>query len=652
MLSGRRAFQGESAAETMAAIAKEAPPEISISNLSVPAGLHDVVHHCLEKVPAERFQTAADLAFALQAVSGHSTPRGQPAVAAAKTRRPLALLFGVAAAAAALAAAAFLAVTRSGRVESPAFQRLTFRRGIVDAARFSADGHTIVYSAAWNGAPFEVFGTRADSTESRALGYADAGLLSLSPGDAMALALKSRTDPAIYWSVASGTLAQAPLAGGAPHDVLEGVQFADFSPDGKSLAVVRLVGGKERLEYPIGTVLYETSGWIGDPKTSPSGDRVAFLDYVARGWPGGSVCVVDRRGQKTTLASGFRRQQGLAWSPGGNEVWFTATRTGSARALYAVSLGGKERLVIRVPGALTLLDIARDGRALLGHEILRREMVGRAPAEGAERDLTWLDYSTPQGFSADGSIVGFSEYGEGGGAARGVYIRALDGSPAVRLGEGVTSDMTADGKWILAITGRDSAAPELVLFPTGPGQPKPLPTEPMSYETAGFLPDGKHFLFSASRPGHAIQTFVQDIEGGKARPVTVEGTSASIVDVTRISGDGRFFVARKPDGTAVLYPLDGGDPRPIPGFVSAEEFVVGFSRDSRSIYVLPTRGIPAHGTLLDLATGERRPWIDLKPQDPTGIVCIDASYVTPDGGAYVYSFIRRLSDLYLVTGLK
>ncbi len=651
MLSGRRAFTGESAAETMAAIAKEDPPEISATNASVPAGLDEVVHHCLEKNPGERFQTTNDLAFALQTLSSHSTPRSGVPALPEKKRSSRSLLLALLCTAVAAAFGYFVAA-RFGHVELPTFHRLTFERGIVDAARFSADGHTIVYSAAWNGAPTAVFSTRLGAAESRALGYPSTALLALSASDELALSLRHRGAWEIYWSVGIGTLGRAPLAGGEPREALEGVQFADFSRDGQSLAVVRRHGYKTHLEYPMGKPLYETAGWISDPRISPSGDRVAFLDHPTLQSDEGTVSVVDRQGRKTTLAQGFVRLQGLAWSPRGNEIWFTATRTGSARALRAVTLAGKERALLRVPGALTLFDVAQDGRVLLAQESLRREVYGRAPGAAAERDLSWLDYASPQGISDDGSIFTFGEFGEAGGKGR-TYVRKTDGSPAVRLADGDPIGISADGRWVLAQTEGEQIARRFVLLPTGPGQPKPVSTEPMNYEMGAFFPEGKRVLLVGNRPGHRRQVFVQAVDGGAPRPVTPEGIAPGGSDfLPAISPDGRFIVVRDEAESVFLWPVEGGPPRQIPGRVIDQDSIVNFTSDGQGLLVFQGIDIPTRVSRLNISTGDRQPLLELTPRDPAGVVGIDNLNMTRDGQTYVYSFVRRLSDLYVVEGIR
>src|SRR5436309_1952512 len=321
--------------------------------------------------------------------------------------------------------------------------RSPFRRGIVHSARFAPDGKTIIYSAAWEGKPLELFTTRPESPESQELRPAGADVLAISASGEMALSLGSHPRAQFLYA---GTLARVPLVGGAPREIRENVEWADWSPDGNTLAIVREVEGRERLEFPPDKVLYQADGWIGHLRSSPKADVIVFIDHLQLGDDGGAVAVVDMAGKKTTLSTGWDSIQGLAWSPGGDEVWFSATRTGGDRSLYAVNLAGTVRLLARVPGELMLLDVGRDGNVLLTRNNDRAGMIGLAPGEAKERDLSWLDWSVPGDLSADGRSVLFGETGEGGGPKYAVYLRKTDASPASQLGEGIGLGLLPDGK--------------------------------------------------------------------------------------------------------------------------------------------------------------------------------------------------------------
>ena len=543
-----------------------------------------------------------------------------------------------------LVGGAFLLGKYAERGRPKSFHQLTFQRGVIHSARFAPDGQTIVYSAAWGGKPIEVFATRREGPESRPLGLAGAEILAISSSGEMAVLLGSRNSD-VFANV--GTLARVPLAGGAPREVLEKVQWADWSPDGNHLAVVREVEGRSRLEFPIGKMLCDTAGWFSHPRVSPGGDLVAFLEHPLHWDDLGSVVVVDLAGQKRTLSSGWLTVYGLAWSPGGNEIWFTAAKMGRSRSLYAVSLSGRSRLVAQVPETLTLHDIWSDGRVLMTHDSLRREIFGLSPAENKERDLSWLDWSVPTDLSADGKTLLFFSSGEGGGPVPAVYLRKTDGSPPVRIGEGLGWGLSPDGKWV--VSQNQGAPAQFVLLPTKAGEPRPLTHDALNHNMrVSWFPDGKRFLFSANEPGRGVRIYVQELAGGKPVAITPEGTNATAYS---LSPDGKVVAAIGPDEKGYLFPVEGGQPRSIPG-LEFKEVPVGWSSDSRYLYAYSLGELPAKVYRLDLWSGRRSLWEKLMPPDPAGLHLVHPVLLNSDGKTYVYGARRILSDLYLVEGLK
>ncbi|HKA36543.1 MAG TPA: protein kinase [Thermoanaerobaculia bacterium] len=644
MLSGSRAFSGGSTADTMSAILLKEPPDLSVTNESISPGLERIVRHCLEKNPEERFHSAHDLAFDLQALSGVSAPSGRAAaLAPAAPKSRLWITLGALAAATVIAAGAFVAGMRKGSTLPPAFQQLTYQRGRIDAARFAPDGQTVVYSAAWEGRPGQIFSLRPGSPDFLSLPVPPATLFAVAPSGELALQLGARFHRSFTWT---GTLARAPLSGGAPREVLEAIQWADWSPDGKDFAIVKDFGGKNRLEFPIGKPLYETGGFVSYIRVSPRGDLVAFLDHPQHGDDKGSVAVVDKAGKKRTLSSGWASEDGLAWGPDGAEVWFTATKAGGARALWAVDLSGRERLLARVTGTLTLFDVARDGRVLLTHDTARLGIVALASGEQKERDLSWLDWSVVRDLSADGKTILFDESGEGGGKDYVICLRKADGSPAVRLGEGLAMGLSPDGKSVISIPHGSPA--QLVLLPTGTGESRRITNDSINHISAAFFPDGKRFLFAGNEPGRGVRLYVQDLRGGGPRAVSPEGVETFAL---AISPDGKRVAAVGPDGETWLFPVDGGQPERAPG-VQAGEQPVRWTSDGRWLYVRDRTRTPMHIVRVEAATGRRETWKELSPSDPSGFLGVVALRVAPEAGAYAYTYGRILSDLYVASGIQ
>jgi len=659
MASGKLAFQGNSSGVVFEAILNRTPPPVSSVNPAIPSRLEEVIAKSLEKDRDLRYQTAAELRGDLKRIKRDldtsrvrgSSAAGMPVVSSGTEpagiyqARPK--VFRIASIAALIAlliglATGMFVLRRPTQASLPAYHPLTFRRGMVRAARFAPDGKTMVYSAAWEGKPLQLFTTRPESPESHELEPLGADILAVSSAGEMALSLNSHPIATFLYA---GTLARVPLVGGAPREIMENVEWADWSPDGSALAIVRHAGGRHRLEFPAGKLLYEADGWIGHIRISPQGNAVALIDHPQLGDDGGSLAVVDLEGKKKTLSTGWDSIQGVAWSPGGDEVWFAATRTGGDRSLYAATLSGTVRLLARVPGELTLLDVGRDGSVLLTRGNDRAGIIGLAPGATKEHDLSWLDWSVPGNLSANASTMLFTEGGEGGGPKYAVYLRKTDGSPAIRLSEGNGVALSPDEKWAVV---RPNVAPApLLLLPTGVGEAKPLFEDSINHVWARWLPDGKQLVFSGNEAGHGVRFYVEPVEEGKPRPISPEGVNPVVV----ISPTGDFIASNGPDSKIYLYPVAGGEPRPVPG-TQPGEIATGWSADGRRLYVYRFGEIPAKVVQIDLTTGARTPWKELVPSDAAGIDTIRGVEIAPDAKSYVYGYIRTLSDLYLVEGLK
>jgi Tol biopolymer transport system component len=421
------------------------------------------------------------------------------------------------------------------------------------------------------------------------------------------------------------------------------------------LAVVRNVAGRDRLEYPIGKVLYETSGgWISYPRISPKGDYIAFFDHRNQGDDGGTVAVVDTSGHKTTLTREWYGTQGLVWTPDGREIWFTASELGLFHYITSVTLNKQQRLVTRVPGSLVIFDIWKDGRVLLARADRRREVMGFTPGEIKDRDLSWLDYSYPSDLSNDGKTLLFDEEGIGGGVQYGdvqdltyaVYIRDTDGTPAIRLGEGGATALSPDKKWVIIYT--PSSPAQFRLLPTGAGETKALTNDAINHQWARWFPDGKRFVFTGNEAGRGVHYYVQDISGGPPKAISPEGVDALAF---AISPDGQYVAGIGPDQKGYLFSTAGGDPKIIHG-MEPGDIPINFSSDGHSIYLYSTGEVPAKVYRLDLSSAKKSVWKQIAPLDPTGVSTIGPVLITPDGKTYVYGFHRTVGDLYLVDGLR
>jgi serine/threonine protein kinase len=429
MLTGKRPFDGETVSDVLAAVLMNEP---NLDNLpaGTPPAVKELIGKCLRKDLRTRLQHIGDARVLLEELSA---PRSSAPTVVIKPeptiskRRPEWLVpVSILLSSLVMAAAIWLAPARSGKPQAaPVYSQITFRRGTIHSARFSTTGDIALYSAGWEGRPVEVFESRRGSPESRALLTRPASVLSVSTtGEMLVLLLSGR-------GFARGTLARIPLVGGAPRELLESAEWADWAPDGERIAAVRAVPGGKRLEFPLGGTAFETRGWLSHPRVSPKGTELAYIEHPVPGDNRGAVELL-QNAERRTLSAGWKAVWGLAWAPDASEVWFTAAERETARSLYAVNLKGQRRVIASLPMRMTLHDVARDGSVLLSHDLLRRSTFGLAPGESSERDLSWLDYSNAKDLSADGKTLLFSEDGEGGGAAYAVYIRGTDGSLGTR----------------------------------------------------------------------------------------------------------------------------------------------------------------------------------------------------------------------------
>ena len=652
MLTGRAAFADETLSDTIARVL-ERDVDWQALPASTPARVRDLLRRCLQKDVSRRLRDIGDARLELDEVASVSEAGINQAHALdGPTRHQRGRLWRLLAIVATLALAvlAIVVLTRPTAIALPVFRQLTFQRGTIGGARLAPDGRTVVYRATWADAKPGLFLIRPESRQSGSLDLANAGIYSISSRGELAVALGCR----LNWGECLGTLALMPITGGSPRQTVKDVLGADWGPDGKMMAVVSFTGATYRLQYPDDRVLYEPSGWITGVRVSPRGDRVAFLDHDRLGDTGGSVSIVDLRGQKSVLSSGWKSLHGLAWSSGGDEVWFSGSRTGKggSSTLYGVTLSGRERTVFSSPGMLKLNDISRDGEhVLLTRGTTRGGIMGLAPGVEQERDLSWFDYSTVADLSSDGRTLLFYEWGEAVGAKPTVFIRKTDGGDAIQLGEGRPLALSPDARWVAAV--RESTMPQLVLLPTGTGESRQLPRGGIVeyLDWAAWSPDGRRILFAARDSTDVRRTYAQDIDGGDPRPVTPDGFVALV-----LSPDGKSVIAVDRYGEYYVCQIgEPSDPRPLAGYLDGD-VPLQWSADGRSLFLREADNLTIRIDTLDLSTGTRRFWKEFVPPDPTVVIDIGSDpgqvRIAPDGKWYAYTYWTFEGELYVAEGLK
>jgi len=643
MLAGQRLFVGETVSDVLAAVLTR-EPDWGALPARVPPGVRELLRRCLERNPRNRLRDIGDARIVIEAaLGGQDREADGPAAGPVPSRRtlwvaaPILLAAGL--------ALGYLAAQRARPASKPVtYERLTFRSGHFANARFAPDGQTVFYSASWDGNPRELFQARPRAGE-LSVGLRDASLLSVSRDGELALLLpKLRAIP--YHEF--GTLAIVSASGGTPREIADGVTYADFSPDGNELAVVRQEGSLLRLEYPLGEVRHQSTRSLFWPRVSPDGERVAFFETEADGL---SLAVVDRAGKRKVLTSGWVDWWNLAWAPDGREVWFGASRGGSASELHAVDLEGRLRPVLNAPGTLEIHDIAKDGRALVARVAVRNHAYGRRAGE-AERKLSWLDATAVSDVSRDGRSVLLREFSEREERHSGVFLRDMQGAPPVRLGDGIAQQLSPDGKWALALLGG-----EVVAYPIGAGTKRSRPAGAFVVEAARWMPDGRRVVVAARAPSGRTRLFAMSLEDA-APPQAIgeefDGRSPSWLREGipfAVSPDGRFAAIALAAGGLRLVPLDGSPGRELSGARSGD-LPARWSNDPKRLYVYEPSELPGHIYALDVVSGRREAVVEIQPHDSSGVYGLEAVSITPDGTSYAYHYTQFLSDLYLVDGLR
>jgi predicted Ser/Thr protein kinase len=635
MVTGSRAFQGNSQFSVASAILEKEPQPIRTLQPLTPPVLDRTIQVCLAKNPDQRWQSAGDLCRELQWIAEGSSQTGVPIAQAARRALRPPIAWVLATVFATVAAAAMLLALSAGHAPKPlAFRQLNFRREAIFQAAFAGDRDTVLFSAALSGNTPQIFVVRSGYPEPQPLGPRGMHLLAVSSKGELAVLLDARY---LWYRLFTGTLARMPLDGGAPREIQEGVRQADWSPDGSQLAIIREVGGKDRLEYPIGHTLREVSGFISDVRFSPKGDRIAYFEHPRKWDDRGSVNAVDLAGKNTVLSEGYWSARGLAWSPNGDEILFSASLSGDSYTVYAVAMDGRRRIAYQVPGGLTIQDVARDGRWLASRGDYRYAAMVHTSGAAEDRDLSWLNTSHARALSPNGQTLLFAETALGTNYA--VCMRKTGDSPVVRLGDGWPADLSADGKWVLAVV--QSVPPKLLIYPTGAGETRQLERGGIeNYANAQWFRDGKSVLISGNEYRKGTRIYVQEI-GGAPRPVTPEGTRDGL-----LSSDGKLVLARGPEGKYSVYPIAPGDPRPIPGLTEAD-VLAQWSGDGRSVLAYRRGELPYRIERVELATGKRKFFKELAPADRTGLLSLRGIFFTDDLRSYAYTAYYQVSYLFV-----
>ena len=634
MATGRRAFEGKSKADLIASILTSEPPSITAIQPLTPAALDHLVHTCLQKDREARFQNAHDVGLELGWVQDSVAPIA-PKHRATRIGIPL----WIAAIVVAAIGTWYLSRLTLHPV-TPRFQRVTFHTLGYPTAVFSADQQSIVYSSLAGGPSSDIYVAGVGSAEMRSLNLPGATVLASARNGDLAVLL----DPHYIGAYTiPGTLARVPLAGGTPRELVRDVLWADWSPTGDDLLILRTVDGKSRIEWPIGSVVYATTAWISTPRISPDAKSIAFIEHPRAADEFGYVVLLDSGRRKHVLTPSYASAQGLAWRPDGEEIWYTAAEAGILRSLWAVALSHTPRLLMTAPGILQLHDISRDGRVLISENDTHIRLFVHRENDTADRDVSWLDWSQLRDMSRDGRWVLFDEGGEGGGKAGGVYLRNTDGSAAVRLGDGSAASLSPDAKWALAIRTVDPSD-QVYAYPVGPESARQITHDDMNHQRTAWMSDGKAIAFLGTGGGQPPRVYIQRVDGGRPRPISPEGVSGQVA----CSPDGRWVFSRGPDKLGRLYSVEANAEIKLP--LTENDVVVGWSGDGKSLWYFRRNVNPAPVYALDLATGQSRLMRTIAP--PNATFGLFGLRISSDGRTYAYSVLTNTADLFFLDGVK
>jgi DNA-binding winged helix-turn-helix (wHTH) protein/dipeptidyl aminopeptidase/acylaminoacyl peptidase len=516
------------------------------------------------------------------------------------------------------------------------FRQVTFGRGQVWGARFAPDGQAILYTANWDSGRRQLFLTNPFSPESRSLGFDDLRLVSVSRSGELALLSFDGTSP-----VAGGTLSRVPMNGGAPMPVEHSVVSADWSADGGRLAIVRALDGATQLEFPVGTLLHKTSGSISSIRISPDGNRIAFIEHPVRHDNQGSLKVAEQSRAVRSLTTIWPNAGGLAWHPSGSEIWFTASRDGAPKSIWAVDLSGRLRAVSQIAGTMTLHDIAPNGRALVSHETERLEMAAVIAGETAQRNLSWHDWSRVADVSIDGRLILFDESGVAAGPQYLVYAYRLDEGPPVRLGEGRAMALSPDGKFALTLATKERS--HFRLIPLGEGVPIELPPTGLEYQWARYFPDGRRLLTLANEPGRPLRLYVEPL-ADKPFPIT----PPIVVRNVAISPDGTKVALLSADNRLLIYPTaEKGSADVVPTSGALAPLLWTQDNDLYVQHLGAYTEIPTRISRLNLATGRLQSWREVTPADRQGVNAITKVMLSQNTRTLVFNYRRVLSELFV-----
>ena len=633
MITGRRAFQQDTTAQTMAAIIEGDCPPLQEIAPRTPPPLRWITDRCLSKDPEERYASTRDLARDLHTLRdrlAEASTSGALAAEIGSTPARRTRLHSVIVASAILAVAAAIAGYAFGRRGGatgstlPAFTRLTFRGEVLSAA-WTPDGSSALYTARTGAGEPQLFLVRRGTAEPQLLGNAPGRIVGISKNGEVAVI------------GANHVLSRMPLGGGAPRGVAENVRQAAWSPDGSNFAIVRATPAGQQLEYPIGTVL-SRGVFVGTMQVSPDGKSIAFFHFDAGRW---WLVLMELESRKVRrLAGSWEGYRSLVWHPAGEKL-FASVPARTHPIVLSITLDGTVEQVADVGRGVIALDIAQDGRLLVTQVRDSGQLFRRNLTTNQQEELTWLDFPVATDLSEDGGTVLFSEAGDGGTARAATYLYRPGNAAPVRLGEGLAHDLSNDGKWALATT--ETSPERLQLLPTGVGEPRVVATGGViNFELCVFFPDATRVLLSGNESEKATRLYIFDIATNRLQPLGPEGLR--LVGTRPLSPDGATAITRAGDGTMYLISTSDGKVRKV----ETSDLVSGWTADGRLFTVRANGEGNVVIEAVDPVSGSRSKIASFAIAGAGGHAELVESAITTDGRHAVYTTMRSAADLYEV----
>ncbi|HET9480666.1 MAG TPA: protein kinase [Candidatus Polarisedimenticolia bacterium] len=501
MLTARPVFRRDTAADTMSAILKEDPPELSPVNRAVSPALERIVLHCLEKNPAERFQSARDLAFHLEAVmggTGSASAIGMQAPAAMRRGigRPLLFAAGVALGLAA-GAGAMGWLRQPASIHPPSLQTLTYSGADSEPAA-SPDGRLVAYTSDREGGTRIWLKQFPGGDEVALTRGPEDWAPRISPDGTQVLFTRGREGATSLYKVA--------IVGGEPRKLLDDALDGDWSPDGQRIVFLRQLGSSSGQGALLGIVDAAGQGareitrvqnmQLAGPRWAPDGARIAVVQRGTENSPYRLLVVDADSGKSSTLLPPppLGRLSTPVWMASGasllyakSETFVTATSSTAPARLFLHEIdSGHARSVLTLSSMAPVLDVLRPGTLVLG-TATQRQNLREVPLAGSSGDAEarWL--------------------------TRGA---SLDRQPT----------FSPDGQWILFSSNR-SGNLDLWKLSRETGTIRRITEEPAEDWDPAFTPDGKSILWSSNRSGH-FEIWSCDADGAGARQLSQDGYDA------------------------------------------------------------------------------------------------------------------------------